>query len=83
MEKQVLTPEEVTQLKELRHTYQELMANIGNAEMQIMTFQLKKEQFKLQLQQLQEKVINLAKELESKYGSGTISLETNEFLPNT
>lgn len=83
MEKQVLTPEEVTQLKELRHTYQELMANIGNAEMQIMTFQLKKEQFKLQLQQLQEKEINLAKELESKYGSGTISLETNEFLPNT
>ena len=51
--------------------------------MQIMTFQLKKEQFKLQLQQLQEKEINLAKELESKYGSGTISLETNEFLPNT
>ena len=83
MEKQVLTPEEVTQLKELRNNYQELIANVGNAEMQIMTFQLKKEQFKLQLQQLQEKEINLAKELESKYGSGTISLETNEFLPNT
>jgi len=82
MEKQVLTPEEVTQLKELRNNYQELIANVGNAEMQIMTFQLKKEQFKLQLQQLQEKEISLAKELENKYGSGTISLETNEFLPN-
>ena len=82
MEKQVLTPEEVIQLKELRNNYQELIANVGNAEMQIMTFQLKKEQFKLQLQQLQEKEISLAKELENKYGSGTISLETNEFLPN-
>ena len=82
MEKKVLTPEEVTQLKELRDAYQELIANIGNTEMQIMTFQLKKEQFKLQLQQLQEKEITLAKELEVKYGNGTISLETNEFLPN-
>ena len=82
MEKQVLTPEEVTHLTELRNTYQELVASIGNAEMQIMMFQLKKEQFKIQLQQLQEKEITLAKQLKTKYGQGTISLETNEFLPN-
>ena len=82
MEKKVLTQEEVAQLTELRNNYQTLVASIGNTEMQIMTFQLKKEQFKLQLQQLQEKEISLAKELENKYGSGTISLETNEFLPN-
>ena len=45
-------------------------------------FALLSPDIKIQLQQLQEKEITLAKQLETKYGQGTISLETNEFLPN-
>ena len=44
--------------------------------------QLKKEQLKSSLQNLQQQEISIAKELEDKYGQGSISLETGEFLPS-
>jgi stress response protein YsnF len=47
-----------------------------------MDLQLKKEQLKSSLQQLQEQELTVAKELEEKYGQGTISIETGEFLPS-
>jgi hypothetical protein len=37
---------------------------------------------KSNLQELQEKELILAKKLEDKYGQGSISLETGEFLPS-
>jgi len=50
--------------------------------MQNYNIQIKKEQLKLNLQKLQEKEGDLAKKLEEKYGQGSISLETGEFLPS-
>jgi stress response protein YsnF len=47
-----------------------------------MDLQLKKEQLKSSLQSLQQQEIAIAKELEDKYGQGSISLETGEFLPS-
>ena len=47
-----------------------------------MDLQLKKEQLKSSLQNLQQQEISIAKELEDKYGQGSISLETGEFLPS-
>ena len=46
-----------------------------------MNLQLQKDQIKTNLQQLQQQEAVLAKELEEKYGNGTISLESGEFLP--
>tara|TARA_R110000744_G_scaffold207976_1_gene326680 strand:+ start:399 stop:653 length:255 start_codon:yes stop_codon:yes gene_type:complete len=77
-----LTEEEVTQLKDLKTEFQQLTNVVGNLEIQIMDYQLKKEQMKVSLNSLQQKEYVLAKELNEKYGEGSISLENREFLPN-
>ena len=82
MEKQVLTQEEIQKLTELKNQFNELVNVVGNVEIQIMDLQLKKEQLKSSLQNLQQQEIAIAKELEDKYGQGSISLETGEFLPS-
>jgi stress response protein YsnF len=82
MEKQVLTQEEIQKLTELKSQFNELVNVVGNVEIQIMDLQLKKEQLKSSLQNLQQQEIAIAQELEDKYGQGSISLETGEFLPS-
>ncbi len=77
-----LTEEEVSELKELKQEFQQLTNVVGNLEIQIMDYQLKKEQMKVSLNSLQQKEFILAKKLNEKYGEGSISLETGEFLPN-
>ena len=81
MDKKVLTFEEIQELKELKQGFFDLTSNLGNIEIQIMNLNLKKEQLKSNLIQLQEQEQVLANQLEEKYGKGSISLETGEFLP--
>ena len=47
-----------------------------------MTLNLQKDQLKNNLFQIQQEEIKLGKELEEKYGNGSISLENGEFIPN-
>lgn len=82
MEKKVLTQEEVNKLKELKQEFQNLTDVAGKVEIQIMNLELQKQTIKANLQQIQQKELVLAQELEEKYGNGTISLESGEFLPN-
>jgi len=81
MEKKVLTEEEINKLKELKTQFERLTDVIGNNEVQIMNLEIRKEQLKNNLYQIQQQELVLAKELEEKYGDGTISLESGEFLP--
>jgi flagellar capping protein FliD len=81
-EKKVLSQEEITELKELQATFKSLTEVSGVIETQNYNIQLKKEQLKSNLQSLQERESDLAKKLEEKYGQGSISLETGEFLPS-
>ena len=83
MEKKVLTQEEIDKIKKLKQQFEDLTGVAGNVEMQIMNLQLQKDQIKFNLQQLQQQESVLAKELEEKYGDGTISLESGEFLPKS
>lgn len=82
MEKKVLTEEEINKLKELKEQFKQLTDLTGETEVQIMNLQIRKEQLKFNLQNLQQQEVVLAKELEEKYGEGTISLESGEFLPS-
>jgi len=77
-----LTQEEIDNLTNLKKGYEELTKVIGNTEVQILTLELRKEQFKVNLLNFQQEETKLAKELEEKYGNGTISLEKGEFLSN-
>ena len=82
MEKKVLTKDEVSSLKDLKQQYRDLTEATGVVEMQKLNLEIKKEQIKEKLKSLQQREIELAKELEEKYGNGEISLESGEFLPN-
>jgi len=77
-----LTQKEIDNLTSLKKSYTELTNVVGNVEIQILTLELRKSQLKDNLFQLQQDEIKLAKELEEKYGNGSISLEKGEFLPN-
>ena len=81
MEIKKLTEEEVSKLKTLQTQFQELIIAVGDAETQIMEIELRKEKFKSDLIQLKQQESVLVKELEDKYGNGSISLETGEFIP--
>lgn len=80
MEKKVLTQEEIDKIKKLKQQFEDLTGVAGNVEIQIMNLKLQKDQIKFNLQQLQQQESVLAKELEEKYGNGTISLESGEFI---
>lgn len=82
MEKKVLTEEEITELKSLKQQLKDLTGIVGETEIQIMNLQIRKDQIKSRLQSLQNEEYVLAKKLEEKYGNGTISIESGEFLPN-
>ena len=81
-EKKVLSQEEISELKKLKETFKNLTEVSGVVEMQHYNIQIKKENLKLNLQSLQQKEAELAQTLEEKYGRGSISLETGEFLPS-
>jgi hypothetical protein len=82
MEKKVLTQEEINEITQIKEKFENLKSNIGEVETQLMSIQLKKEEFKSLLYKIQQDEIKLVKQLEEKYGVGTISIETGEFFPS-
>jgi|TARA_B100001094_G_C17902366_1_gene657099 hypothetical protein len=81
MEKKVLTEEEIKNLKDLKSRFQQLTLVLGETEIQIMNLEFSKNNLKQQFIEIQQQEMSIAKELEEKYGKGSISLESGEFLP--
>lgn len=82
MEKQFLTQEEIQRLTELSTRYSTLKSKFGEIEIQIMSLSESKKELKNELKLLQTEEMDLAKELENKYGNGSISLKDGEFIPS-
>ena len=82
MEKKVLTEEEINKLKDLKLKFKQLTEIVGETEVQIMNLEFSKNNLKQQFFNIQQEEVKLAKELEEKYGKGSISLDSGEFLPN-
>jgi len=78
-----LEEKEIKQLTDLKLDFDNLVQTIGSIEIQIMNLKLQKEKLKDNLEKIREEETILGKELEEKYGNGTISLETGEFSPST
>lgn len=78
-----LEEKEIKQLTDLKLDFDNLVQTIGSIEIQIMNLKLQKEKLKDNLEKIREEETTLGKELEEKYGNGTISLETGEFSPST
>ena len=82
MENKVLTQEEIQQLKDLRKKNSQLIEQFGFIEYELQSLLLQKEELNSNLKEVKSLENTLGKQLQSKYGDGTINLEKGEFIPN-
>jgi len=82
MEIKVLTQEEIQQLKNIREQNAQLVEQFGFIEYQLQSLFLQKEELSKNLKEIRLSEITLGKQLQDKYGDGTINLEKGEFIPN-
>jgi hypothetical protein len=82
MEKKVLTQEEITQLKNVREKRIQLVESFGILESRLQEINLQKESLKDELKKLIQEETDLGRNLQQKYGDGSIDLDKGEFIPN-
>ena len=82
MENKKLTTEEIQRITELQQKNNTLVTELGQVELIKLNLQLRKESAEKFCEELRSEEQELAKELTDKYGSGSINLETGEFVPN-
>ena len=83
MEKKVLTPEEISKLKSLQETQANLIDKFGLLEYQIQVLTQQKQDLTQELIKQKQTEDQLGKELQQKYGDGSIDLEKGEFISFT
>lgn len=81
MSKKVLTQDEISSLKKLKTDFINITTKIGEVEISLMNLKRGKKELEETLLKIQDEEKVLANSLEKKYGQGSISLETGEFLP--
>jgi predicted nucleic acid-binding Zn-ribbon protein len=80
METKVLTQEEITQLKAVQQERYSIVDKFGTIEIQFQELESTKQKLKLDYEKLKQKEEVLGKQLQVKYGDGTINLEKGEFI---
>ena len=79
--KKVLSEKEINRIKKVKEDFQILISQVGEIEVGIINLKSRKQELEGELTKIQQEEIDIAKELEDKYGKGNISLETGEFTP--
>jgi hypothetical protein len=82
METKVLTQEEITQLKSVQQDRLNLIERFGVLEIQKQEIKNQEQQLSNAYQELKQYEEQLGKQLQEKYGDGTINLEKGEFISN-
>ena len=80
MTTQVLTQEEITQLKVIQEKRFQLTEQFGIIELRIQEYNLQKEHLVGELKKLRQEEITVGENLQKKYGDGSINLEKGEFV---
>lgn len=80
MENTVLTKEELKQLAELQQNQNDFVIQLGQIEYQIYLLDQQKASIKKNIESFEGNQIQLAQQLEKKYGKGTVNLESGEFV---
>lgn len=80
MTTQVLTQEEITQLKAIQEKRFQLTEQFGIIELRIQEYNLQKEHLVGELKKLRQEEITAGENLQKKYGDGSINLEKGEFV---
>ena len=83
MEKQVLTQEEIQSLKNIQSNQSLLIEQLGLLEYKVLILEKEKQKLKQTLQNQIETEEQIGKQLQQKYGDGSIDLEKGEFIPTS
>ena len=73
---------ELKEIKDLRMSLNTLTFQLGQVYIEKMKIEEQENIFKNQLKDLEKKEISIAKKLTSKYGKGSIDIETGTFIPS-
>lgn len=79
MEKTVLTTEELQAIKDLQKKKDQLTIDFGYLEVQIQELKLEKENLNGILANLKNQESKISQEITTKYGKGSIDLDSGEF----
>jgi hypothetical protein len=82
MKIKVLTQEEINQLGSIQQERYSIIDKFGTIEIQFQELESTKQKLKLEYEKLKQKEEILGKQLQEKYGDGTINLEKGEFISN-
>jgi hypothetical protein len=82
MEKKVLTQEEIQSLKNIQSSQSLLIEQLGLLEYKVLILEQEKQKLKQTLQNQIETEEQIGKQLQQKYGDGSIDLEKGEFIPS-
>ena len=77
-----LTTDEIQRITEHQQKNNALATELGQIELIKLNLQTRREAAEKFLEELRDEEKELGKELTDKYGSGSINLETGEFVPN-
>jgi hypothetical protein len=80
MKIKVLTQEEINQLKSIQQERFSVIDKFGTIEIQFQELESIKQKLKLEYENLKQKEEVLGKQLQDKYGDGSIDLEKGEFI---
>lgn len=82
MKTEKLTEREILSVKEIQKIRAEVIEKYGLIEMTIQDLELQKQEVNEELKELKSNEITLSQELQSKYGKGTINIDSGEFIGN-
>ena len=80
MKTEKLTEQEISSVKEIQKLRADIIEKYGLIEMSIQDLKLQKQEVTEEFKELKENEITLSKELQSKYGKGTINIDSGEFI---
>ena len=82
MKVEKLTEQEIQSVKEIQKLRAELIDKYGLIEMSIQDLKLQKQEVTEELKEIKITELKLSQELQSKYGVGTINIDSGEFIGN-
>ena len=74
--------EELKEIKDLRLSLDTVTFQLGRISVERIKLEETKNTLKIQLKTLEKKEVSIAKKLSSKYGKGSIDIETGTFIPS-
>jgi hypothetical protein len=82
MKTEKLTEQEILSVKEIQKLRAEIIEKYGLIEMSIQDLKLQKQEITEELKEIKVTELKLSQELQSKYGVGTINIDSGEFIGN-